>query len=130
MEWKLIRNDPQKAKEYFEKKMNFSLGPMEVQYYRDSKTPMNIVDVRRARDYEKGHVPGAVNLPEERWETLQGLSQDKPNILYCYSVVCHLAAKAAVYFAGRGYSVYEMDGGFESWKDYGLEVEQALAARR
>ncbi|MBI5241615.1 MAG: rhodanese-like domain-containing protein [Elusimicrobia bacterium] len=130
MNWTLTRNDPTKAKEFFEKKMTYTLGPVEVHYYQDQKVPMNIIDVRRAQDYEKGHVPGAVNLPEEKWETLKGLSQDKPNIVYCYSVVCHLAAKAAVYFAGRGYSVMEMDGGFTSWKENGLEIEKTALAQR
>jgi rhodanese-related sulfurtransferase len=130
MQWKLIKNDPQQAKDFFQRKMNFTLGPIEVQYYRDQNVPMNIVDVRHAEDFEKGHVPGAVSLPEDKWETLKGLSNDKPNVLYCYSIVCHLAAKAAVHFAGKGFSVYEMDGGFASWKEHGLKIEQAVAAQR
>jgi rhodanese-related sulfurtransferase len=130
MEWKLIRNDPKQAKEFFERKMQFTLGPIEVQHYREQGAPMNIVDVRHEIDFEKEHVPGAISLPEEKWDTLQGLSKDKPNILYCYSIVCHLAAKAAVFFAGRGYSVFEMDGGFKSWKEHGLKTAQAIATVR
>jgi rhodanese-related sulfurtransferase len=130
MQWKLVKNDPQQAKEFFQRKMNFTLGPIEVQYYREQNVPMNIIDVRHAEDFEKDHVPGAVSLAEEKWETLKGLSNDKPNILYCYSIVCHLAAKAAVFFAGKGFSVYEMDGGFASWKEHGLKIEQAVAAHR
>jgi hypothetical protein len=41
MEWKLIRNDPPQAKDRFERKMKFTLGPMEVQYYRGRNAPMN-----------------------------------------------------------------------------------------
>jgi len=84
---------------------------------------INIVDVRAAEDYDEGHVPGAVNLPQARWETLEGLQRDKTNVVYCYSHVCHLAAKAAVEFAGKGYPVMEMDGGFKAWKAHDLEVE-------
>ena len=62
-------------------------------------------------------------IPEEKWETLEGLERDKTNILYCYSHVCHLAAKAAVEFADRGFPVMEMDGGFKAWKDNDLEIE-------
>ncbi len=130
MEWKLARNDPQEAKEYFEGKMRFTLGPMELQHYWEQGSPMSIVDVRREEDYEKGHVPGAISLPEERWQTFDGLSRDKPNILYCYSVVCHLAAKAAAYFASRGYSVCELEGGFDSWKQYSLPLEKGVLAHR
>jgi rhodanese-related sulfurtransferase len=130
MEWKLSRNDPQKAKEFFERKMTFSLGPVELQYYQEQKVPMNIIDVRHAEDYEKGHVPGAISLPEEKWQSLKSLSRDKPNIVYCYSVVCHLAAKAAVYFAKNGYNVMELDGGFRSWKKSGLKTEERALAHR
>ena len=42
---------------------------------------------------------------------------------FCYSQVCHLAATAAVEFAGKGYSVMEMEGGFEAWKEHDLEIE-------
>jgi hypothetical protein len=43
--------------------------------------------------------------------------------LYCYSIVCHLAATAAVEFAGKGYSV-ERDGGWRWWKDDGFDTEK------
>lgn len=36
-----------------------------------------------------GHIPGAINLPRDRWHTLDGLRKDKTNVLYCYSQVCH-----------------------------------------
>lgn len=130
MQWKLTRNDPVQAKEFFEKKMTFTLGPVEVHYDQEDNVPMNIIDVRRAQDYEKGHVPGALSLPEEKWETLKGLSKDKPNIVYCYSTVCHLAAKACVYFAGQGFSVMEMDGGFQGWKENGLRIEESILAQQ
>ena len=44
------------------------------------------------------------------------------NVLVCYTQVCHLAATAAVEFAGKGFPVMEMDGGFEAWKEAGLSV--------
>jgi rhodanese-related sulfurtransferase len=35
-----------------------------------------------------------------------------------------MGAHAATQFAAKGYSVMEMDGGFESWKEQGLKVEK------
>jgi rhodanese-related sulfurtransferase len=83
---------------------------------------INIVDVRAAEDYAEGHIPGAVNLPKDKWDSLSGLRKDKINVLYCYSQVCHLAATAAVEFAGKGYPVMELEGGFRAWKDHKLEI--------
>jgi rhodanese-related sulfurtransferase len=104
-------HDPAKAKEFFEAKMAFTTGPVELERMM-KEGAVNVVDV-----------PGAVNLPKERWSSLQGLRKDKTNVLYCYSIVCHLAAAAAVEFAARGFPVMELDGGWRWWKEDGFDVE-------
>ena len=119
----LHKTDPAKARQYFENKLAFTTGPMELERELHSGE-INVVDVRAAEDYVKGHVPGARNLPQERWSTLEGLEKGKLNVLYCYSQVCHLAVKAAVEFTNRGYSVMELEGGFAGWKDYEFPVEK------
>lgn len=124
MNTKQIMPDPAKARAFFENKLAFTIGPMEVDQMLKGHENFNIIDVRAAEDYEKGHVPGAINLPKDKWQTLEGLSKDKINVLYCYSMVCHLAASAAYKFAGQGYPVKEMEGGFDEWKDYDLEIEK------
>ncbi len=120
----VTRVDPAKAKAFFEAEMAFTTGPVELdRLRRQHPDDIVIVDVREAEDYLQGHIPGAVNLPKEKWATLEGLSKDKQNILYCYSAVCHLAKTAAVEFANQGYPVMEMDGGFRSWKEHDLDIE-------
>ena len=115
-------HDPAKAKEFFEAKMAFTTGPVELERMM-KQGGVNIVDVRAAEDYAKGHIPGAISLPKERWESLQGLRKDRVNILYCYSLVCHLAATAAVQFAAQGFPVMELDGGWRWWQEDGFDVE-------
>jgi rhodanese-related sulfurtransferase len=115
--------DPAKAKAYFENKITFTTGPVEVDHKLKDHEDIVVVDVRAEEDYRKGHIPGAINLPRERWDTFEGLSKDKPNILYCYSLVCHLAAAAAWKFASEGYPVMELDGGFDEWQEHQLEIE-------
>lgn len=122
--------DPAKARAYFENKMSFSTGPVELdRMIKSGDNHINVVDVRYAEDYEKGHIPGAINLPHNAWENPTGLSKDKTNILYCYTQTCHLAAEAAVVFAGLGYPVMEMDGGFAAWKANDLEIERPAVNR-
>jgi rhodanese-related sulfurtransferase len=120
--------DPQKAKEFFEDKIAFTTGPVEVFHQIQDKSQNTedfvVIDVRAAEDYQQGHVPGALNLPKDQWYTQQGLDKEKVNVLYCYSQTCHLAAKAAVEFAGQGFSVMEMDGGFKAWKDGNFKIEK------
>ena len=119
----LMTNNPAKAKEYFEAKMTFTTGPVELERMMKN-SEVNVVDVRAAEDYAEGRIPGAVNLPKDQWQTLKGLRKDKTNVLYCYSHVCHLAAAAALEFAGKGYPVMEMDGGMRTWRDHEMDIEK------
>src|SRR5215210_8590294 len=129
MATQLRKNDPAKAREYFADKMAFTTGPVELSQNLTNGN-VAIIDVREAEDYGKGHIPGAINLPRDKWNTCEGLRKETLNVLYCYSHVCHLAATAAVEFAGKGYSVMEMDGGFEAWKENDLEVESGSEPSR
>lgn len=103
--------------------MTFTTGPVELNRMLKDEN-INVVDVREAEDFTKGHVPGAVNLPKEKWDGAQGMKKDKINVLYCYIQQCHLAANAALEFASRGFPVMEMEGDFEAWKENELEVEK------
>jgi rhodanese-related sulfurtransferase len=119
------KNDPAKAREFFLDKMTFTTGPVELNRELEAGAKnIVVIDVRAEEDYREGHIPGAINLPKEQWDTLEGLSKDKLNVLYCYSHVCHLGATAAVQFAEHGFSVMEMDGGFAAWKENELKIEK------
>jgi rhodanese-related sulfurtransferase len=121
--------DPQAARDYFQRKVTYSTGPVELSHALEAHEDIVVVDVRESEDYEKGHVPGSINLPQARWNTHEGLRENVPNVLLCYSHVCHLAAKAGVEFAKAGYPVLEMDGGWEAWKENDLPVEKGQASR-
>jgi rhodanese-related sulfurtransferase len=114
---------PRKAHKYFKAKMEFTTGPAELDRMTKDRENINIVDVRAREDYEKEHIPGAINLPKGQWETCSGLSTEAVNVVYCYSEDCHLAPSAALEFSERGFPVMELDGGFEAWKEYNLPVE-------
>ena len=108
--------DVEAARKLFAQRMAFTTGPHELAGMIDSKEDIVIVDVRFPADYRKGHVPGAVNLPKNRWADARGLSKDKLNVLYCYDETCHMAAEAAVQLLAQGYPVVEMEGGFAAWE--------------
>ena len=121
---------PARAKAYFEDKLAFTTGPVELdRWIKTGEDNLVVVDVRAAEDFAKGHIPGAINLPKGKWENPQGLSTEKTNVVYCYTQQCHLAANACVQFASRGYPVMELEGGFEAWKENDLGIEEESANR-
>ncbi len=121
---------PARAKAYFEDKLAFTTGPVELErWIKTGENNLVVVDVRAAEDFAKDHIPGAINLPKDKWDNPQGLSKDKTNVIYCYTQQCHLAANACVQFASRGYPVMELEGGFEAWKANDLDIEQESAHR-
>jgi rhodanese-related sulfurtransferase len=122
----LIHPDPAKAHDYFSNKMEFTTGPVELKRAMD-RNEVVVIDVRAAEDYAKGHIPGAINVPKDRWEQATGLHRDKTNVVYCYSQVCHLAATAALGWTADGYPVMELEGGFEGWKENELPIETSSA---
>lgn len=123
-----------RAKEYFLDKLSFSLGPIELRRRIDRGEELNIIDVRLAKDFEEGHIPGARNIPVNKqggqyiWDDYSLLSETKINIVYCYTIVCHSSTVAAFEFASRGYRVMELDGGFETWKQKNLPIERKSCA--
>ena len=119
----MVVASPQKAKQFFEAKMNFTTGPAELNQMIKDNEDITIIDVRAAEDFAQGHIPGAINLPKERWSTPAGLRSDTTNVVYCYSEVCHLAAAAAKGFAEQGFPVMELEGGFEEWKCYNMPIQ-------
>jgi rhodanese-related sulfurtransferase len=123
-------HDPAKAKAYFEDKLAFTTGPVELdRWIKSDEDNLTVIDVRAAEDFAKGHIPGAINLPRDKWHQPQGLERNKTNVVYCYSQQCHLAANACLQFAGLGYPVMELEGGFEIWKEHQLDVEEESSHR-
>ncbi len=115
-----------KAVEFFAAELDFKTNPYGVNRMIEEKANnITIVDVRSAKDYAKGHIPGAINVPYDQYngftgsETeFPGLTKDKVNVIYCYELLCNLAQKAAVKFASLDYPVKEMAGGFAEWKTH------------
>lgn len=75
-----------------------------------------ILDVRSMADYRAGHIPGAINLPEEFLdrEPVTGLP-DKDQLIFLYSADSKSSRQAAKKLAGLGYTNVVEFGGFQSW---------------
>lgn len=83
------------------------------------------VDVRSPGDYEVGHVPGAVNLPEEEFEQRfpalrPRLARAETIVVYCKSTDCGKSLWSAIRLHQAGLtqtSIYPE--GWNEWSDSG-----------
>ena len=113
-------NNPVQAKEFFEAKMAFTTGPVELERMMGNHE-VNVVDVRAEEDYADGHIPGAVHLSKgiiERDIETQFPNKTAPLVLYCGGGF--RSALAADSLKKMGYtSVISMDGGMRGWREAG-----------
>ena len=98
--------DTARAVRYFEEELSFTANPGSVKKVTEGKLEGVIVDLRRKEHFDRGHIPGAINLPFDQYNgfdgqqvSFPGLSKDKINYVYCYELLCNLSQKAAREFA-------------------------------
>src|SRR5687768_4817574 len=77
--------DTLQARDFFAQKLAFLTGPYELHGQMRRNEPIVIVDVRLPSDYQAGHIPGAISLPQGKWHTLAGLTKERTAVVYCYS---------------------------------------------
>jgi rhodanese-related sulfurtransferase len=113
------------AVHHFESELTFETDCWDTHEAMGSADPgFVLLDVRAPVLYEKGHVPGAINLPHGKI-VASGMSAYPPETLfvtYCAGPHCNGAARAAARLARLGYPVKIMAGGITGWIDEGFEL--------
>jgi LPXTG-motif cell wall-anchored protein len=93
----------------------------------DTSNDPFIVSVRAPEDYEKGHIPGAINIPWKqiaKAESLAKLPTGKPIVVYCYTG--HTGQIAATVLRMLGYDVQNLKFGIMGW----TKNDEVLATNR
>ena len=55
------RNDPVRARKYFEDKLSFTMGPVELSEAMKGRG-VRVIDVRAKKDFDKEHIRGSVSV--------------------------------------------------------------------
>ena len=91
----------------------------------EQKSDICILDVRTAREYNSGHIPGAINIGHKGISTrLVELAAhaNKDIIVYCELGVRARMAQTALTKAGFLH-VHHLTGDMAAWRDAGLSME-------
>lgn len=83
-------------------------------YHLATKKDLQIVDVREAYEYERGHVPKAQNLPLSSLGTAKEVLNPNEE----YYLICQSGARsenAYAFLASQGYKVTNVLGGTATW---------------
>ena len=84
-----------------------------------------IIDLRARRDFERGHIDGAVNYEEEQRSGLMSVLSDQKNyVLYCEhgGNSMQLARK----LGQRGYRVATLVGGYRGYQSYLRSLRESM----
>ncbi|HUJ18834.1 MAG TPA: rhodanese-like domain-containing protein [Nitrospirota bacterium] len=82
----------------------------------DQKKGMVLLDVRTNKEYEQGHIPGAVHIPlSEIGDKIKKLKKDKELVVYCRNGSQSIWAIKRL--MGMGYkNLANLKGGYHAWK--------------
>jgi rhodanese-related sulfurtransferase len=82
----------------------------------DQRKGLMLLDVRSGKEYEQGHIPGAVHVPlTDIGNKVKKLKKDKELVVYCRSG--NQSIWAIKRLMGMGYkNLYNLKGGYSAWK--------------
>jgi Rhodanese-related sulfurtransferase len=90
-----------------------------------------LLDVRPGREFEAGHLRGAINIPiDELPDRLGELDRDRQIITYCRGEYCLFADEAADLLSARGFVVSRLEGGWPEWQSEGRPTTVATGRNK
>jgi rhodanese-related sulfurtransferase len=102
------------------------LEPINMEELLNRLKSKNIVllDVRPEVEFNRGHIPQAINVPLENLSArLKRLPKNKEYIAYCRGPFCVFADEAVNILSKKGFKARRLVEGFPDWKSKGLRVE-------
>ena len=80
--------------------------------------------MRTVAEYSDGHIPGSYNIHvlDENFSANadEVLDKEEPVAVYCKSG--RRSRNAARILSKKGFKVYNLDKGFEDWKEHGKDI--------
>lgn len=98
---------------------------------RMRSTDVIVLDARPAREYEAGHIAGAISVPiDELQARLRSLPRDKEYVAYCRGPYCVYADRAVELLTKSRRRARRLMEGFPEWQAAGLPITLADSPAR
>ena len=90
-----------------------------------ARAAVQVVDVRTAGEFRRGHIPGARHLPITRFDpaAIAGLGLDPQRPVAAICLTAHRSIPAVRQLRALGYDVRQLRGGMRAWRRQGFPVE-------
>jgi len=104
------------------------LVPGAADILRKTRPNTLVLDVRTRKEFEEGHLPGAVRIHVDELDDVVDsgrfpASTSQPVLVYC--TTGKRSSRAAEILSDRGYTeVFDLVGGIEAWEREGLPIER------
>lgn len=83
----------------------------------EKRDEFTVIDVRSSKDYEKGHIEGAVNIPLDKLkERIDEIDKNRKTVVHCNKGVTGNAAQNLLINLGVK-EVYNLSGGYKEYKN-------------
>jgi len=99
------------------------ISPEEAEAIMESEAAV-VVDVRSKKQFETGHLEGAINIPldsKNLQKIIAELNHKEPVLVYCDGGL--ESAQCAKILEDKGFiKIFDLDGGLSKWKASGKEI--------
>jgi phage shock protein E len=101
----------------------------ELRAYLNDEVSPTIIDVRAPEAYQRGHLPGAVNIPRDQlMGSIDQIPTDRPIVTYCnmHQPGDSSSENAAEMLREAGLHARALEGGYPAWEEYGFTIDMTV----
>jgi len=101
--------------------MDQYISPQELNRYLGRELELTIVDLRSEQEFERGHIPTAINIPGDQLaDRMIEIPDEGVTVVYCgghssENDACH---RAYDLLTRTGHVTQILEGGFAAWQEY------------
>ncbi len=110
---------------YYTAKLRYEIDPSDVNEALERGDRIILVDTRSPEAFQRGHIPGAMNIPHRTMSAATTAHLDKGVLIvtYCDGIRCNGSTKGALNMVKLGFRVRELIGGLDGWRVDGYPVD-------